>query len=257
MRNPTFAVFVTAAIAVSAPAWAQRPTIRRAVVTNVKPGHADEFEAAVKQYNEVYAKLPGVRSRGMLQSLSGPRQYILVRDYEKWADLDPGPVSNALAANAELSRINQRIMSCIESSTTLVEELLPELSMASSPAEAPIVIRLARSRIRPDKTAEFEAIVKNELVPANRKAGTKSFTVRRVRFGGPTNDYYISSRMDGWAEIGSDGLAKSMGAEAYRGMVAKLTAITLSREVNLYRFREDLSYRAKAPGVTGTTAAAR
>jgi hypothetical protein len=43
-----------------------------------------------------------------------------------------------------------------------------------------------------------------------------------------------------------------MGAEAYRAMVAKLTALTVSREINVYRFREDLSYRAKEPGTLGT-----
>jgi quinol monooxygenase YgiN len=255
MRKSTSAVLF-AAMVLTAPVWAQaqRPAIRRAVMTTVKSDRTDDFEAAVKQYNEAYSKVPGVRSRGMFQSLSGPRQYILVRDYEKWAELDPGPISKALAANPEIVKINQRIMSCIESSTTLVEELLPELSMSTSPGEAPKIIRLARSRIRPDKTAEFEAIVKNELLPGQRKAGSKSFTVRRVRFGGPTNDYYISTRMDGWADAGSDALTKAMGADAYRAMVAKLTAITVSREINLYRFREDLSYRA---GATGTPAATR
>ena len=118
----------TAAIVCSTPAWAQRPAIRRVLMNNVKPDRVADFEAAVKQYNEAYARVPGVRSVTMFQSLTGPRQYVLVRDYDNWADLDPGPVSKAIAANAELARINLRIGSCIESSTMLVEELLPELS---------------------------------------------------------------------------------------------------------------------------------
>src|SRR5215472_9873855 len=163
MRKALSAVWLTAALVCSFPASAQRPPIRRALVAEVKSDRIDEFEAAVKQYNEVYAKVPGGRSRAMFQSLTGPHQYILVRDYEKWADLDPGPVSKALAANAELARINQRILNCVAGSTLLVEELLPELSSANQPADAPKFIRLARSRIRPDKAAEFETIVKSEL----------------------------------------------------------------------------------------------
>ena len=65
-----------------------------------------DFEAAVKKTNEIYAKISGVRSRLMFQSLTGPQQFMLVRDYDKWADLDAGPVAKALAANAELARIN-------------------------------------------------------------------------------------------------------------------------------------------------------
>ena len=115
MRNPISAAFsypafsqravlaFTAAVAFSAPAWAQRPAIRRALVTNVRPDRIDDF----------------------------------VRDYDKWTDLDAGPVSKALAANPVSARINQRIMSYVESSTMLVEELLPELSAGGSPADPP------------------------------------------------------------------------------------------------------------------------
>jgi antibiotic biosynthesis monooxygenase (ABM) superfamily enzyme len=247
---------LTAAMVCSIPAWAQRQPIRRVLVSTVKPDRVADFEAAVKQYNEVYAKVPGVRPVAMFQSLTGPYQFVLVRDYDKWADLDPGPVSKAIAANAELARINLRIGSCIESSTMIVEELQPDLSMPR-PAGPPDLIRVARSRVRPDKTAEFEAIIKDELLPAHRKAGSKSFSVRRVRFGGPTNDYYLSTRLDGWADIAADSVRKAMGDEAYQRMVAKLTALTVERELNVYRYRADLSYDKASAGTAPTTAAAR
>ena len=263
MRNSTFAVFsrgaslaLTAAFVFSMPALAQRPPIRRVLVTTVKPDRIDDFEAAIKQYNEAYAKITGGRSRTMFQSLTGQNQYMLVRDYEKWADLDPGAVTRALAADSQTARINQRIMSCVESSTMLVEGLLPELSMATRPAESPKIIRLAHSRVRADKTAEWEAIVKNELLPAYKKARQKSVTVRKVRFGGTTNDYYISTRMDAWADVETDSLSKSMGAEPYNAMVARLTAVTEERDVNLFRFRADLTYTAPATA-SATSAAAR
>jgi hypothetical protein len=260
MRNPASALFTryavlafSAAIVFSAPVWSQRPTIRRVSMIAVKGDRVGDFEAAIKQYNEIYAKVPDVRSRGLFQSLTGPRQYMLVRDYEKWSELDPGDTTRAILANPELARLNLRIGSCIESETMFVEEMLPELSMASSPSEPPKLLRVARSRIRPDKVKEFEDLVKNELFPAYRKAETKSFTVRKVRFGGPTNDYYISTRLDGWAEIGTNPLSKSMGEEAYQKMVAKLSAVTTMRDINIYRFRSELSYhKEKAPAVVPT-----
>jgi hypothetical protein len=241
--NRRFVVAFTAMIVLSAPAWAQRPTIRRVLIANVKSDRTADFESAVKQYNEVYAKITGARSNGMFQSLTGSHQYALVRDYAKWDELDPGPVAKAVRENAELGRISLRINTCVESSLMLVEELLPDLSMPR-PDTPPEMIRIARSRIRPDKTAEFEAIIKSDLLPAYKKAGRPSFSVRRVRFGGPSNDYYLSTRLGNWAEVENNSVRKAMGDEAYQRMVAKLTAITLERELNVYRFRPDLSFSA-------------
>jgi quinol monooxygenase YgiN len=242
MRNPLSTVLVfTAAVALSSPVWAQRPVIRRVTMATIKPGRVTEFVAAVKEYNSAYAKVPGVRARGMFQSLSGPQQFVLVRDAEKWSDLDPGTVSKAISGNAELARLNMRMVNCIESQMNLVEVLLPALSTPTRPDAPPKMIRLARSRVQPSKTKEFEALVQNELLPAYMKAGAKSFTVRRVRFGGPTNDYYISTRLEDWADL-ENTLQKSMGDAAYNALVTKLTALTISREINIYRFRDDLSF---------------
>lgn len=246
---------LTAALALCMPAWAQRQPIRRALMTTVKADRTADFEAAVKQYNEVLSKkIEGARSRSMFQALTGAHQYMLVRDYDKWADLDAGPVSKAIAANPELSMINLRMNSCVESETMVIQDLLPELSMPR-PDGPPQIIRWARSRVRPDKISEFEAILKGEMLPAYQKAGSKSFTVRKVRFGAPTNEYYISTRLNEWADVDANLLSKSMGQEGYGRMVAKLSAITLQREVNLYRFRPDLSYDAKAVAVTTSSTA--
>jgi hypothetical protein len=80
-------------------------------------------------------------------------------------------------------------------------------------------------------------------MPALKKGGAKSFSVRRVRFGAPTNEFYTSMRVDNWAEVGRPNVARgAMGEEAYQRMVAKLTAITLVREQDVFRYRADLSY---------------
>jgi hypothetical protein len=256
MRNPVSALFTrrvvlgfTAAAFLSIPAWGQRPPIRRVSMTVVKPDRIGDFEAAVKQFNEAYAKVPGGRSRTMFQSLTGQTEYMLVRDYDKWSDLD---APNPTLTNVDLARINVRIMSCFQSMVTLIEELKPELSSPTSPSEPPTIIRLARSRIRPEKVAEWESIVKNELLPAYVKAGAKSITVRKVRFGGPNTDYYISTRKQNWADAGANELAASMGADAYKAMVSKLTGLSVQRELNLYRYRADLTYHVDRPTATAT-----
>ena len=73
----------------------------------------------------------------------------------------------ATSSNAELARINTRIVACFESTTTLVLELLSELS-TPQPSEPPTLLRIARTRIRPDKVDEWKAIVTRdrEAIPA-------------------------------------------------------------------------------------------
>jgi hypothetical protein len=119
------------------------------------------------------------------------------------------------------------------------------------PSEAPKLIRVARSRVRPDKVKEYEELVKNEVFPAYQKAG-RTLTVRRVRFGAPTGEYWMSTRISGFAEMETDPVQQAMGAETYARMVAKLTPLTTERELNVLRFREDLSY--SAPQTTTTAA---
>ncbi len=243
-RRAIFALALTATAAI--PALAQRPTIRRVIMTTVKSDRVADFEAAVKDYNEVLKKIPGVRSRGEFQSLSGPNQFLLVRDYEKWEDLDGGAVNDAMGTNAALARATLRINACIESSTMVIQALQPDLSTSTVPTEEIKLLRIARNRIMPGKRREWESIVKGELLPAYVKAGYPSFTVRRVRFGAPGNEYWDTLRMNNWAEVGTDKLRKSMGDAAYNALNDKLGAMTESREINVYRFRADLSFRAAA-----------
>ena len=242
-RRAILALALSAVIA--APAMAQRPTIRRVLMTTVKADRVGDFEAAVRDYNEALKKIPGARNQGQFQSLSGPNQFLLVRDYEKWEDLDGGAVNDAMQANPQLSRISARIYACIESSTMVVQELQPELSTATTPSEQIQLLRIARTRILPGKRKEWEAMVKNELLPAYMKAGYGSFTVRRVRFGAPGNEYWDTLRMAKWADAGTNKLQKSMGQAAYDSLNDRLGALTESRELNVYRFRQDLSFSAQ------------
>lgn len=232
---------ITLALVFSAPAFSQRQPIRRVQVYTIKSDRVDDFEAAAKQYVAIASKIPGGRA-GVFQSLTGPRQYLVTRDYDNLAALDSGSVPKAAGANADLAKINLRIGGCVQSYTVLIEELRPQLSYPQRPAQPPQMIRIARSRVRPDKIAEFEAIIKNEMLPAMQKSGQTSYTVRRVRFGAPTNEYQVSTRINGWADLDKRDLAAVMGAEAFQRMTAKLTALTTVREVNVYRFRPDLSY---------------
>src|SRR5258706_13731053 len=87
-------LFLAAVAFLSVPMWAQQP-IWRVLTTVVKPDRVADFEAAVKQYNEVYSKITGARARVMFQSMTGPNQFRRIISYDKWGDLDRGPGAEA------------------------------------------------------------------------------------------------------------------------------------------------------------------
>jgi hypothetical protein len=215
----------------------QRMPISRTLTATLKPDRVADFMSALKDYNAAYGKIPGVGPRLQYQSLTGPNRYRLVLTYPDWAAMDAPAAS---ANNADIARNLVRINSCIESTTVLITELLPELSTGTN-SEPPTLVRISRVRIRPDRVQEWMGIVKNELLPAYKKAG-RTLTVRQVRMGAPTNEFHMSTRVANWAEAGKNQILDSMGKEAYDRMVAKITAVTLTREIDMFRYRPDLSW---------------
>lgn len=227
--------FGTAAIAQQAP----MPISRTSTIT-LTPEHAADFVAAAKQYNEIYAKIPDALPRAVYQSLTGQNRYRITISYPDFAGLD-APQNPAVVNNADLARINMRILSFYEApATVLITERLADLStpQASGP---PNLLRISRTGVRPDKVEEWRAIMKNELLPAYKKAG-RTLTVRQVRFGGSVYEFHVTTRVESWADAGKNHLRDSMGAEAYDRMVAKLQALTTYLDRDIFRYRADLSY---------------
>lgn len=66
-----------------------------------------------------------------------------------------------------------------------------------------------------------------------------------MRFGAPANEYGDTLRMANWADAGTNKLQKSRGQAAYDVLIDKLGALTESREINVYRFRKDLTFTAQ------------
>lgn len=230
---------LAATVAFCAIATAQQPRlpISRSLTTTLKADRVGDFAAAVKDYNAAYAKIPGGRARIQYQSLTGANRYRLVINYADWAAMD---APSAVAGNADITRAVTRINACIESSTTVISELLPDLSTPQV-SEAPNLLRITRVRVRPDKVQEWMAIVKDDMLPAYKKAG-RTLTVRQVRFGAPTNEFSMTTRIANWADAGKNPIRDAMGQEAYARMVGKITAVTTLVERDVFRYRADLTW---------------
>jgi quinol monooxygenase YgiN len=236
------------------PAEPQR-TIRRTEVHVVKSDRVGEYEAAIKQYHEVMGKLPGALRRGVFQSLTGDREYLHVRDYAKFAELDINN-SDPIRQNAELARIALRMFACIEKRTVVIEEMQSQLSLPRQNTP-PKMLVLSKIRVRPDKIEEFRAVVQNELKPAHQKAG-QTFVARQTLFGAPRSEFSTWVRWNSWADRDvPNPIQTAMGDAAYAKMAAKIGPMIESRTINVLRFRSDLSYSPPTAATSNTSSAAR
>lgn len=231
--------------ALAMPASAQNEKIRSIVKYTVNPGRSGDFEAAIRDYNALLAKAGWENRATWWQSLSGQREYSLVRYHANYAAFEVTQNPKLKDVRVELNRVTDRMRQCTESMERIIDEVDSGLSLPRS-AEIPKMIRLLRIRVRPDRVDDYLAAMKADLLPAIKKSGLSSFTMARTRYGAPRNEFRSSASLNGWADLdGTSPIVKAMGEDAYRKYLAKTNPMITLVEYNIYRFAAELSYIPK------------
>ncbi len=94
----------------------------------------------------------------------------------------------------------QQYTRTISRAVRVVVKRVPDLSIEDAPRGTLPVLMMQRTRVAFDRRAEFEARLRNTVIPAMRKAGVKRMIVSRVLFGGPSNEYIITRSHNGLVE---------------------------------------------------------
>ena len=237
---------LTALVALAIPAFCQVTAPMRNVVRyQVKPERITEFEDVEKQVAASFRKAGGDYYRVVFRDAVGSGQYMVVTPLSKFGDRDsPSPYSKMTTEQERASR-GTRLSQCVEHVQTTIEKSYDDLTITTPGVAGPLpFLRLTRSRIKPGKGDEYIAALKNDLVPALKKMGVKSYRVRQVLWGGNPNDYASSSGFEKWGEMdgGPTTLAKAMGDAAYKKYTDKMNEIVAGRERFIMRYLPDLSY---------------
>ena len=106
------------------------------------------------------------------------------------------------------------------------------------------MVRVLRSRVRPDKVNEYMALIKSDPLPAAKKAGLKFYTVSQVRYGEPTSEFVTVSGLSKWADLdGGLWIQKAMGEEGYQRFLTKLRPLTIETQAEIYSVVVESSYQ--------------
>ncbi len=240
---PCICAMAFASTALVTPASAQDGNIRSVTFYTVKPDRVGDFEAAIKDYDALLLKAGSTHYGSTWASLTGPHEFAHVIDYKKWADVESTSAADMKTTEqaADLARINTRINNCAESSRRVVEEILPEYNITS--ANVPKMIRVLQTQVRSDKYHEYLELMKNDIFPAVKKAGTKDYNVGVGRLGESNLEVTSVTGFDSWADLDSGiGAQKGLSKEDYQALLDRVRALITQSEYDIYRYEPDLSY---------------
>ncbi len=229
-------------------AQSEPPKVRSVVFSTVKADRVGDYLSASKDIAEALKKAGSERSYSTWVSLSGAREYAVVRYHTKWSDLDTEPGSDpALKGIAgQLSALSARIIATIESSRRVMYVLDHDLSLPLADAPPQPIAQVLRTWVRPDQLEAYRALVKSDLLPAAKKSGVKTYSVAHVRAGGANQEYNTVSGLDNWAALdGESPIVTGLGGQAaYDKFLAKLRPLVTRTEYEMYRYMPNQSYLA-------------
>jgi hypothetical protein len=219
--------------------------------TQIKPEFRMEYEATMKEITAAYKKA-GVASRIVVQTVLGDlMEYTSIVPLAKYADMDgPSPLVKALgeAGSQRLLKKSGAYLNSVHRVTALAIPDLTIMTPMDNPGEYAAVTTW---KLFPGKAAEFTAFMKDDYLPAMKKADVANFWVSRPIFGGDLDERYTVRPMHKLAELDGGPLTtKALGAEKARELNVKMSKIVESTHYSIVRVRPDLSLMPAPPPST-------
>lgn len=216
-------------------------------VYKVKRDRMAEWQSSIQDLMAIYKKANVVAPTAVYQSLTGPEEFLIVRRYDKISQAVANR-ADAFKGNfeAEYRAANIRLMATVDDRRTRVTELKPELSIRDTNEPAPY-LRVTRIHVKPGRREEMRAVLKELSTAGMKPAGVKQYTVSETRMGGPVGEFNTAQAVPSLTDLDETASRKAMGEAKYASWSAKRDAVTEFAEVNLYRYRADLSNWAAKP----------
>jgi hypothetical protein len=226
-----------------APQWLSINVIR------VKPDMVTEYQDFVKKEVIPTLQKGGVKERSAFASavFGESYEYVFVTPIESVAQYDgQSPIIKALGEEGALA-YNAKVRRFIVSSRTFAVQTRPDLSYMGKMTGPPKLAVINSTHIAPGRNADFENIIKNDILPALKKADVPGYLVSQTAFGGDPFEYTSLTLADSFAEIAKGSpIIRGMGQEGFNKFLLKLAGIVVHQERTIGRFVPDLSFPAPA-----------
>ena len=250
------AVLVVAAIALAgiavfnrAQAQGQQPPAVRiqVAVIQLKPDMMTTWEDLQKNDMIPAQKKAGLPWRHTLANGASGQGFtrVTIVPLANYAQLDmPGFIQRAVSAEAN-ANYNAKLRTTILTQRTEIYTLEQDASIMT-PSTTPLQFQVAQAaKVLPGKGGEFLASMREDYLPAYKKAGVKDYTVWTLNQGGPGGQRVLVRPIDKYAELDKPGLLQQAGlSQDQQDKIGARRNATLAAplETEVYRFIPELSY---------------
>ena len=127
--------------------------------------------------------------------------FVLVTEIEKFADYDQPPLPQRLLTGEALRTYQATNQRLVTSNRMYAVQSRPELSIAPAAGATIMGAILTETIVVNGHADQYEAYLKNDLVPVLKKGNVLGYNVGRTVFGGNANEYHTLQYFDSYAEI--------------------------------------------------------
>lgn len=214
-------------------------------VFHIKPDMVAEYEELVKSESIPAEKKGGVKWRATWQTARFGEgfMYVAATPIENFAQYDsPSPYVKALGedgARAYLAKVrrfitSQQIIAALER---------PDLSYPGKLTGPPKMAVVNFVQIAPGRNAEYENLIKTDVLPAMKKAEVLAYLVSQTVLGGNANEYVGVTVLDKFADLDKGNpLLRALGQDGFNKFLQKTAGIIVHQERIVARYRADLSF---------------
>jgi hypothetical protein len=229
------------------PQPAPKREMLQVTVTKIKPELVDQWLEFQKNDTIPMLKKSGLKSRDAwtTATFGDGFTYAFVTPIESFAQYD-GDARPVRALGADGARTyGEKNRRFVESTRTFAIQTRPDLGYDIKMTAPPKLALLSDIVVAPGKTAEFEALVKSDVVPVMRKARL-GYAVSQTMIGGDISGFTSLIFYDSFADIGKGHpFQRVLGVEGERQLLAKAAAFTTHVERHVVRYVPELSFSAR------------
>ena len=224
-----------------------QPAQQWSVITTVqiKPESRTEYEAAQKDVSAAYKKA-GLQRLVVQTILGDSNEYISIVPLAKFADMDsPSLLSSPSILPQPLVKKVTGYMAAMHRVAYLA---LNDISIRTDMANAGEYAQVGVYHLATGKAAAFTQFMKDDYLPAMRKADVANLWLSRPIFGGDLSDRVMVRPLHKLAELdGGPVLIKALGSEAATKVTDKQNSIVESVHYSIVRVRPELSNMPAPP----------
>ena len=236
---PSLIVILGASAAPSAWAQEQDAGFINVRVIQVKPDRIAEWEELQKEMSAAMKKAGATRH--IWQVARGGIDTYHIVTYVSELGANDEPAENPLGAT-RFAAWAGRVGQCVGDRQVLVLRRYPDLTIPMKDGATPNLMLLALRTTEPDGRTEYADYLRDQFVPALKKAKVDGFYVSRVFAGDSPDTWVVANMVDKWSDFDTPHpIIETLGQEAGAKVFAGLSPMMERRENVLLSYREDLS----------------